>query len=277
MVAKGAASVANESQWVQENIVDPNTAGKKAAKEVAVTSAVCVAEMYGALLDAGKRVVHAGAEASSNMVRHRYGDEAGEVAQDTTGAVKDLALAGLSVSVLSATAAAPSLLAVGTAKRGAREVLLQDKAAAVSVLDLGITGSCGILDERSAAEVMLSFEVELVRAYTEATDEGIAGFICPSCKRAYASPNELELHFDRCDNTAGIGLGIEYDNVTQVCRVVAMAPGGPAELSGKIHLGQRLLKIDGLEFHSFDAARERIQGPHGSKLTLTLADPPNLR
>ena len=67
---------------------------------------------------------------------------------------------------------------------------------------------------------------------------------------------------------ASIGLQIEYNEETDQCHVKAIAPGSPA--AGKISAGQRLLRVDGQHFSSFDQVRSRIQGPLNSTVVLTL-------
>jgi len=77
-------------------------------------------------------------------------------------------------------------------------------------------------------------------------------------------------------NTAGeltgVGLQITQDNPNSELRVIAPIEGSPAEKAG-IKPRDRILKINGYPTAklSLDEAAERMRGPSGSKVTLTIA------
>lgn len=70
----------------------------------------------------------------------------------------------------------------------------------------------------------------------------------------------------------GVGLQITQDNPTGELRVISPIEGSPAERAG-IKPRDRILKINGLPAVklSLDEAAERMRGPAGSQVTLTIA------
>jgi len=69
---------------------------------------------------------------------------------------------------------------------------------------------------------------------------------------------------------AGVGLVFKESrrNSTTALVVKSLAPGGPAEASGKIQVGDILLKVDGKEVNSIEKAGQLLLGEKGSTITM---------
>jgi len=68
----------------------------------------------------------------------------------------------------------------------------------------------------------------------------------------------------------GIGCCLEHDPLLGVVFISSVRPGGAAALSGKVAVGDVLVKVDGTAVSSLEDAAELLVGPDGSLVVLEL-------
>lgn len=160
--------------------------------------------------------------------------------------------------------------------------LLGILALAIALFSAGLFffGNSNRIPSALAEEIRLYLAVrEIIREeYVAAIDEeelvrnalkGMVAGLDPYSR--YYDPKERR-EFDA--ETAGefVGIGIVIETSQPALTVLFPQPGSPAEKAG-LRVGDRILAVNGisLEGMSFDAARQKIRGPEGTKLALTIA------
>ena len=68
----------------------------------------------------------------------------------------------------------------------------------------------------------------------------------------------------------GIGCCLEYDALLGVVFISSVRPGGPAALSGKVAVGDVIVKVDGTPVDCLQDAADLLVGPAGSLVLLSL-------
>ena len=72
------------------------------------------------------------------------------------------------------------------------------------------------------------------------------------------------------DGLVGIGCCLEYDALLGVVLISSVRPGGPAALSGKVAVGDVIVKVDGTPVACLQDAADLLVGPAGSLVLLSL-------
>jgi len=92
-----------------EYISKENEKYVRAAKIVGTAGLEAVGELYRALDSASRTLIRGGLSAASDVIDHRYGEEAGAAARDTAKAVTNLSEAALNMNLVSTSAIAQSI------------------------------------------------------------------------------------------------------------------------------------------------------------------------